>query len=226
MQGRLPRRGAALAPVIFHARGIVVQGRKYRVRGAGWAANPARPAGAGAILPRGLLGVEIFHPRPSPRSRANPEMVCMRMRVFFEKPIQNNFSENQLRHRNHFWRAGPHFDVGGYVRGEAERRRRKKSAAPPKTPAPHGRFRRGLLGVAQLQLAGVVACPAQGGSVRLAGLPPGLAAGSPLRVSGGIVSGLQRCPRSHGRLERGQATPGTRARGRYTGPVCAVARLH
>ncbi|EHA58182.1 hypothetical protein MGG_16497 [Pyricularia oryzae 70-15] len=39
-------------------------------------------------------------------------MVCMQMRVFFQKPIQISFSEIHSRHRNLFWRADPHFDVG------------------------------------------------------------------------------------------------------------------
>lgn len=40
----------------------------------------------------------------------------MQMRVFFQKPIQISFSEIHSRHRNLFWRADPHFDVGEYVR--------------------------------------------------------------------------------------------------------------
>ena len=43
-------------------------------------------------------------------------MVCMEMKVFFQQRIQNNFSENRVRHRNPLRGADPHFDVGEYVR--------------------------------------------------------------------------------------------------------------
>ena len=100
------------------------------------------------------------------------------MRVFFENIIQNKISEICPRHRNYFRRADPHFDVGEYVRGEAERRERA-AAAPPGDPAPQGGLN-GDLSEQSPVIAG--ACvSSSGGVVRLAGLPPGLAAGSPPR---------------------------------------------
>ena len=59
---------------------------------------------------------------------------------------------------------------------------------------------------------------------------PGSLLGLPLVVpSGSLAASLavfNAALEATASLERGEATPGTRARGRCTGPVCAVARLH